>query len=151
MTENSHRDPFRMLDETPALIERVKPKDSDEQSRLAVYIAEQTIKHLDMQESRIDGALKALHSGKRGDTPELKELNSLAEELDQVAFDAQDADDAAYDVAFCRARAANALEAAFHSNAQDAIIETLYDAFAAVDQDEALLLKWINEFEEANK
>lgn len=149
--ENSHSDPFRMLDETPALIERVKPKDSNERSRLAVYIAEQTIKHLGMQENRIGNALQALRSGERGNIPELKELNKLAEELDQVAFDAQDTDDAAYDVAFCKARAANALETAFNNNAQDALIETLYEAFAAVDQNEALLLKWIDEFEERKK
>ncbi|HEU5122080.1 MAG TPA: hypothetical protein VFT59_04490 [Candidatus Saccharimonadales bacterium] len=151
MKENPPLDPFRMLDETPVIIERVKPKNSDVQSQLAVYIAEQTIKHLNMQDERIDRVLKALHNGKRGDTPELKQANKLAEELDEVAFDAQDADNATYDLAFCRARAANALEAAFHSNAQDAIIETLYDAFYAVDEDEALLLRWIDEFEERTK
>lgn len=140
-------DPFRVLDNQ--LVERVKLKSSEEQSRLALYIAEQTIKYLNMQDERMNRALEALHGGKRGNTTELQSLSNLAEELDEKAFNAQDADDdAAYDQAFFKARAANALETAFYPDAPRAIAETLYNAFFALDSDLILLLKWIKDFEE---
>jgi hypothetical protein len=136
---------FRFLE--PEIAKHVEAMSEQEQRQLAVYVAEQTIKKLDVTGERSDNALEALRSEKYGDTPESKASHELARELDTQAFDAQDkGDDAAYNLAFCKARAVSALVAASYPDASKAISETLYEAYYAVDSNGGLLLKWINDF-----
>lgn len=142
---NSTHSDFRFLESEIA--ERVQAMNQDEQRQLAVYVAEQTVKKLGVTDERSNSALQALRSGKYSDTPDSKASRKLAEELDTQAFDAQDrGDDAAYDLAFSKARAVSALAAAFYPDARKAVAETLYEAYYAVDSDSILIQEWINNF-----
>lgn len=82
---------------------------------------------------RIDVARAALAAGRFGDTALRDQVMALVEELDEAAWDLQDADDAAYSPAFSKARAVNTLWYALAGPDRDSTMECVYEAFHVFD------------------
>jgi hypothetical protein len=95
-------------------------------------------------------AMKALESGIQGDPALRAALESLVSELDEIQWDLQRqfeaglVEQAEYEAAFRRARAANALCCALDPDAFEAASQSVYEAHAAVGEDTAKLMNTIS-------
>jgi hypothetical protein len=122
----------------PDLVALLEQQQSEQLRRVAARAANLAIERTNLSEPRIDGALAALHEGRLGFTPERSAVQHLANELDEIAWDAQEKMEAGiglrqdYSMAFRRARAAASVGFALDSNALTAAFESVYEAQAAV-------------------
>jgi hypothetical protein len=122
----------------PDLVALLEQQQSEQLRRAAAGVANLAIERTHLSEPRVDAALAALHEGRLGFTPERSAVQYLTEELDKIAWDAQEKMEAgigsrhAYSTAFRRARAAASLGGALDSNALTAALESVYEAQAAV-------------------
>jgi hypothetical protein len=96
-----------------------------------------------LTDPRVDAALAALESGRTGEGSARDAIAQLVEELDTIAWAAQDRDEAEeFDRIFRLARAANALWSALDVDPTVAAADAAYEAFAAVGSWEPLIALW---------
>jgi hypothetical protein len=111
--------------------------------QVAAAIAEFAVVQTDLHDPRADAALRQLRGETHSQHAE-SELARLVEQLDERQWALQDRVDAGeaspqeHVAAFAQARAAAALSAAFDSDPVVAAQEAAYEAFAAVDDPEAI-------------
>jgi hypothetical protein len=92
----------------------------------------------------VDAALAAVRDAVPAAVPELSQVLALTEELDEIAWEAQDKVEAgvlpeeAYLAAFARARAAASVGFALEPDALHSALESIYEAQAAVADLEAI-------------
>jgi hypothetical protein len=133
----------------PKLSDYISSISHAEYRKLVLDVAEKAVRHVKLQDNRITQALEVLHAGKVGECPEQQALHTLAEELDDIALTADTqlekghGSEEAYAQAFCKARAADALESAFEADDEKAIAYTTYEAYHAADEDAELTLQWL--------
>lgn len=128
----------RLSSIAPDLVAVIEQQQSEELRRVAVEAAKLAIERTNLSEPQVDAALSALYEGRLGFTPERSAVQYLADELDKIAWDAQEKMEAGivsrqvYSTAFRRARAAASVGFALDSNALTAALESVYEAQAAV-------------------
>jgi hypothetical protein len=97
-----------------------------------------------LADPRLDAALAAIRSGVPVDPAELSGIRRLADHLDEIAWDTQDQAEQgilpqrAYHEAFARARAAAAVSFALEAEALQAALESVYEAWFATDDPDAV-------------
>ena len=107
------------------LIALLEQQQSEQLRRAAAGVANLAIERTHLSEPRVDAALAALHEGRLGFTPERSAVQYLTDELDKIAWDAQENMEAgirsryAYSTAFRRAKAAASLGFALDSKCLD--------------------------------
>jgi hypothetical protein len=122
----------------PDLVALLEQQQSEQLRRVAAKAANLAIERTDLSEPRLDDALAALREGRLGSTPERSAVHYLTDELDAIAWDAQEKMEAGigsrqdYSTAFRRARAAASVGFALDANALTAALESVYEAQAAV-------------------
>jgi hypothetical protein len=122
----------------PDLVTLLEQQQSEQLRKVAARAANLAIERTHLRELRIDYALAALREGRLGSTPERSAIQYLTDELDEIAWDAQERMEAGigsrqdYSTAFRRARAAASVGFALDSNALTAALESVYEAHAAV-------------------
>jgi hypothetical protein len=129
----------RLTTIAPDLAEELEQRPPDELRQIAERVAEAAIASTRISDERAQSALTALRSGSFGDTEARASIKSLADELDEIAWDIQDrveagdADEDDYLAAFRRARAAMSLWFALDSDQMVAALESVYEARTALD------------------
>lgn len=120
------------------LRERVAAADTGARRDVARAVALAAIEHVGLEDQRIADALSAGQTGEGSQQFAL--LSGFVDELDNAAFDAQDRlDDGTgskddYVRAFCKARAATALLSAFQEDTEEAVVDAIYEAYHAFDE-----------------
>jgi hypothetical protein len=128
----------RLSSVAPDLVARLEQLLPDPLRRAAASAAILAVERTQLADQRLDAALAALHDGRFGDTAERSGVQHLTDELDQIAWDAQEKADSGlvsrqtYSAAFRRARAAASVGFALDSDALNAALEAVYEAKAAV-------------------
>jgi hypothetical protein len=111
---------------------------------VAAAAAGLAVERTQLADPRLDAALAAVRDGDPAAMAEISQVLALTEELDEVAWDAQDQVEAgvlpeqAYLAAFARARAAASVGFALEPDALHAALESVYEAQAAVADLEAV-------------
>lgn len=124
-----------------SLTERLAAAGSGARREVARAVAMAAIEHAGLADQRITDAVAALSAGQTGEGSSQSALSAFVDELDTVAFDAQDRlDDGTgseddYIQAFCKARAATALLSVFQEDAEEAAADAIYEAYHAFDED----------------
>jgi hypothetical protein len=112
--------------------------------QVAAAAAFLAVERTQLADPRVDAALAAIRDAVPSAMPELSQVLALTEELDEIAWDAQDKVEAgvlpeqAYPAAFARARAAASVRYALEPDALHAALESVYEAQAAVADLEAV-------------
>jgi hypothetical protein len=126
----------------PDLVRRLEGQDEPHLRQVAERIAEAATKGVDITDERVEHALAALRSGRFGDTQERESVKRLADDLDELAWRAQDrveAGEAAqgeYLAAFRRARGVMSLWFALNDDPWVAATEAAYEACSALDKND---------------
>ncbi|MFI5492375.1 hypothetical protein [Actinoplanes sp. NPDC051859] len=106
--------------------------------RLTAAIVRHGLDQAPVADPRLTAGLTQLDAGPWGDTAIRADLQGLVDELDEIAWDAQEAaeegdgDEAEYDVTFARARAAHALFFALDADPVRAALESAYEVQAGL-------------------
>ena len=112
---------------------------------IALATSEWALEQSDLSSPTVDAALSALREGRIGTSPERDALSALVDELDEIAWDIQDATElgdateSSYGEAFARARAASAVLSALDADPFRAAADSLYETQAAVGDLRGLL------------
>jgi hypothetical protein len=120
------------------LAERLSQEPPRRLRQVAAAAAGLAVERAHLADPRIDAALAAVRDDVPAATPELFQVLTLVEELDEIAWDAKDKVEAgalprqAYLVAFAHARAAASVGFALEPDALHAALESVYEAQAAV-------------------
>ena len=128
---------WRLSTVAPDLVQLLEAQDAATLSSVARRTAAWSVESVGLSDPRLDLALAAQEAS--FDAAQRAEVERLVEELDEAAWDVQEridagtADEAAYDVAFGLARAANAVWFAMGSDPREAALEAAYEAQAAQD------------------
>ena len=106
------------------------------QRAVAAKAAEWALGAVEVSDPRLDAGLRLLAASEYGPGPAATALESLVDELDDVAFDLHDdGDDAGYAKAFDRARAAHSVLFALEPDPVEAVLEASYEAIMAREVD----------------
>jgi hypothetical protein len=114
---------------------------------IALETSEWAVEQADLSSPIVDAALSALREGRFGSSPERDALSALVDELDEIAWDIQDATElvdateSSYGKAFARSRAASAVLSALDADPFRAAADSLYETHAAVGDLRGLLVK----------
>jgi hypothetical protein len=129
----------RMGTVSEQIVRDVARYDAARLRRVTASVVRLGLRGAPVEDPRLTAAIAAFEAGEWGDTPARRNLRGLVEELDEVAWDAQDAaergeaDDADYDVAFARARVTSAVDFALDSDPLQAALESAYEVQAGLD------------------
>jgi hypothetical protein len=129
----------RMATVSEPLAREVATYDERRLRHAAASVVRLGVTRAPIQDTRLEAALANLAAGEWGDGPVRDALGVLIEELDEHAWDAQDAaergdvDDSAYDLAFARARVATAVDCALDADPLQAALESAYEVQAGID------------------
>ena len=119
------------------LAEQLESQPSQTLRRVAAEAAWLSVTRIHVADPRLDTAVAALRKGALSDVAERQEVRRLVQELDQIAWEAQEKAEQgmlpqkAYLEAFFRARAAAAVGFALEPDPRYAAFESVYEAWAA--------------------
>lgn len=128
----------RLSSVAPDLVAQLEQHAPELLRKVAGSAADLAVERTQLVDQRLDAALTALRDGRLGDTAERSEVHYLVDELDEIAWDAQEKAESGlvsrqtYSAAFRRARAAASVGFALDSDALNAALEAVYEAQAAV-------------------
>jgi len=126
------------------LAERLSRQSAGRLRRVAAAAAGLAVERTELADPRLDAALAAIRDCDPAAVAELSQVLALTEELDEIAWDAQEQAEAgvlpeqAYLAAFARARAAASVGFALGPDALHAALESVYEAQAAVGDLDAI-------------
>lgn len=114
------------------LVHEVSGYDTTRLRAAAAAVVRHGLSRAGVSDPRVDAALARLAAGQWGDGPARDELRALVDELDEAAWDAQDAGRPDYLPSFARARAAGALDYALDADPLLAALEAAYEVQAGL-------------------
>ena len=135
---------YRLELEMPDVVDQLAGAPPEQLRRIARAACELTRSRYDIDDERYRAGWRALTEGRFGESDERAGVSELVEELDEAQLDVQDAveagraADADHETAFARARTANTLVCALDGDATLAACESLYEANAVVEDDDAI-------------
>jgi hypothetical protein len=136
------KNPLRLINK--GVTSALEHASSEELRAIALQSCRIALGKSGLESPLISEALNALESGLLDNAYLREKVNGLVEELDNEAWDLQDAWEEGsakreeYLLAFAKARSANAVYFALHSSPNIAAAETLYETYYATDNLEEL-------------
>lgn len=131
----------RLDSSSPLTAERLRNAGRDAQRHAAVSAAALVARVADLGQAVVGQALELLNQGALDDVPR-DQLAALVEELDEIAWSIQEAEEGNasddYMAAFGRARAAAAVLFAADTDAETAALEAVYEAGSVAFDDAAV-------------
>jgi hypothetical protein len=134
----------RLSTVAPDLAGRLEKQSPERLKIVAANAANLAVTRTQLADPRLDVALASLRDGGTDNTAERYGVQQLTNELDEIAWNAQEmaetgaASREEYSAAFRRARAAASVDFALDSDALSAALEAVYEAQAAVADLEAM-------------
>ncbi|MGH8878490.1 MAG: hypothetical protein ACRD0P_14290 [Stackebrandtia sp.] len=118
----------------------LRKADDDKRRAAALAICSLAAHRTRLDDDRIDAAREALAAGQLGECPAREAVRKLAHDLDESAWDIQDADGDgdSFQRAFAKARAAASFECAFDTDSLTAAGEAAYEAGYAIGDGETV-------------
>jgi hypothetical protein len=122
----------------PKLAADLTKLSSAAQRRVSIEVARLAVEHTELTDAVVKHALTLLERSAGPNADVEPALESVVDNLDQLAFDLNDraeanqANDVDYEHAFGQARAAAAVAAAFDPDSLHAALEAVYEALAAL-------------------
>jgi hypothetical protein len=136
-SEGSAMSFVRLSSVAPELVDDLLRLDPVQSERIALAVVDWILEEVRVEDPRLTAALSVLRGG-RVDSETRSRLQELVEELDERAWDIQDAlagsqfqDESDYTEAFARARAVNAVWYALGGPSAEMTVECAYEAQAA--------------------
>lgn len=129
---------FRLQTVAPELVRELSGAADNQRRAAAIAASRLAIERTAQPDSSVDNALHSLNLGRTGEIPERLAVRALMEELDYAAWDLQELVDAGQAeqheclLAFAKARAVAAVEAAFEENSLAAAANAAYEAQHAI-------------------